>query len=816
MKKALKCLNWFLFLIVPFISLSFSFAVGSINRFEYNRTLVSDFGSSLANNNERFLLRIDNTNEYSIEWSRFFSIYNHDFYNERFSAGFRISDEKYTISLNEKEVGVCLSDIWQTDIANNEDNNAIGLTVSESFKGFDDTSIILPFDIANYLGASIGDKITISFDNEDFELAVFSIYTNTNGFNDETYLNNTLLHDFPTTSFISTDVFNKNLTSYSSNVFFGKDAKKLNACLTELSPIIGVDKNKFIVDDTILNHKLINGQTFIDYSLELLEKVNSLNHYNFTLVFFGFFAIEFLLIVVELIALSRIIKTSDSLVRHPIISCSGFLLFDVLYGVIVTLIGKRILENISTNFGVFILPTFSLRCLSAVTIVIGFLTLLVWMIESYFKTSVTKIKNLLDNNSRKCSAIEKINNISSNNANGGNIGCEVTFSDVSKKTIIAFGSFYHAYSAGSLRIKNFGKMSEQLGFNFCLSCWSDSFEKIQISENSIIHPFAIKPHNVLQKFITLFNPTKNIKKVLKTYCGHIDSIIVYSAFPLVSAIYIKRFCIKNKIKLIFDVVEKFDIKHCTFSGFFSSFIQNRLINNHLISNKVKVISISKYFETFYTKKGIETVRIPFINYPIESTSAFGEKTKKDKTVIAYIGNPAKKKDLLKPIFEAIAKLSIDQRNSLQFIIAGVTVEQLCLTEGINKNDFELAGESIVVAGKLNQDQIKMLYSCIDYTILIRDERSISSKAGFPTKISESLRFGIPPICNITSDLGDFLNETNSIIVGNHSSDSIVVSLKQIMDLRKDDYDCLSANALDTSKHKLSCDAYLNDFKKILM
>ena len=48
MKKALKCLNWFLFLIVPFISLSFSFAVGSINRFEYNRTLVSDFGSSLA------------------------------------------------------------------------------------------------------------------------------------------------------------------------------------------------------------------------------------------------------------------------------------------------------------------------------------------------------------------------------------------------------------------------------------------------------------------------------------------------------------------------------------------------------------------------------------------------------------------------------------------------------------------------------------------------------------------------------------------------------------------------------------------------
>lgn len=816
MKKVFKNLNWFLFLIVPFISLSLSFAVGSINNFEYNRTLVSDFGESLTNNNERFLLRIDDKNDYSIEWSRFFRIYNHDFYNERFSVGFRISDEKYTISLNEKEVKVSLSDIWQSDIANNEDNNAIGLSVSESFKSFNDSSIILPYDIANYLGVIIGDKIMISFNDARFELVVFSIYTPTNYSNNETYLNNTLFHDFPSTSFISTAVFNNNLTSYSSNIFFGKETKKLNACLTELSPIIGVDKNKFVVDDTLLNSKLINGQTFVDYSYELLDKVQSLNHYNYALVFIGFISLEILLIAIELTTLIRIMKTTDCLTKHPIIAYSVFLSFDVFYGVIVTLLGKSLFEKLEKISGVLISSTFSLRYLSAMVIVIGFLTLLVLMVETYFKTSMTKIRNILDKNSSKSFMLEKINHINSNTVCVENVEHEATFIDTTKKIIITFGSFYHAYSAGALRTKNFGKMIEQLGFNFCLSCWSDSFTKIQINENSIIHPFAIKPRNFLQKLTTFFNPTKNIKKVLKAYYGCIDSIIIYSVFPFLSAFYIKRFCLKNNINLIFDVVEKFDPKHCTFSSFLSGFIQNRLINNCLISKKVKVISISKYFDTFYSNKGIETVRIPFINYPIETAGILDKKAMKDKIVVAYIGNPAKRKDLLKPIFEAIAKLSFEQRNKFQLIIAGVTVEQLCLNEGINLKDFELAGESIIVTGKLSQDQVKMLYSYIDYTILIRNEKSISSKAGFPTKISESLRFGIPPICNITSDLGDYLNATNSIIVKDHSSDSIVCSLKQIIDIKNNDYVYLSTNALNTSREKLSCAVYLEDLKKILM
>lgn len=53
----------------------------------------------------------------------------------------------------------------------------------------------------------------------------------------------------------------------------------------------------------------------------------------------------------------------------------------------------------------------------------------------------------------------------------------------------------------------------------------------------------------------------------------------------------------------------------------------------------------------------------------------------------------------------------------------------------------------------------------DFSILLRNSDEEFAKAGFPTKISESLFYGVPPITNISSDLNDYLiDKYNSIIV----------------------------------------------------
>ena len=43
----------------------------------------------------------------------------------------------------------------------------------------------------------------------------------------------------------------------------------------------------------------------------------------------------------------------------------------------------------------------------------------------------------------------------------------------------------------------------------------------------------------------------------------------------------------------------------------------------------------------------------------------------------------------------------------------------------------------------------------DFTILLRDSK-VSTNAGFPTKVSESLALGVPVLSNITSDLCNYI------------------------------------------------------------
>lgn len=43
----------------------------------------------------------------------------------------------------------------------------------------------------------------------------------------------------------------------------------------------------------------------------------------------------------------------------------------------------------------------------------------------------------------------------------------------------------------------------------------------------------------------------------------------------------------------------------------------------------------------------------------------------------------------------------------------------------------------------------------DFTILLRDSK-VSTNAGFPTKVSESLSLGVPVLSNLTSDLGNYI------------------------------------------------------------
>jgi glycosyltransferase involved in cell wall biosynthesis len=66
-------------------------------------------------------------------------------------------------------------------------------------------------------------------------------------------------------------------------------------------------------------------------------------------------------------------------------------------------------------------------------------------------------------------------------------------------------------------------------------------------------------------------------------------------------------------------------------------------------------------------------------------------------------------------------------------------------------------------------------------LLIRDENLRYAKAGFPTKIVESLACGTPPLCNYSSDLELYLEDKkNSIIANGHTSRDVYEAVKKAL------------------------------------
>lgn len=82
-------------------------------------------------------------------------------------------------------------------------------------------------------------------------------------------------------------------------------------------------------------------------------------------------------------------------------------------------------------------------------------------------------------------------------------------------------------------------------------------------------------------------------------------------------------------------------------------------------------------------------------------------------------------------------------------------------------------------GRISRTEVLEDIKCLTFSILLREENLRYAKAGFPTKVVESLFCKTPVICNISSDLAKYLNDgENSMIVETCSSEGLAQVLRK--------------------------------------
>ncbi len=224
--------------------------------------------------------------------------------------------------------------------------------------------------------------------------------------------------------------------------------------------------------------------------------------------------------------------------------------------------------------------------------------------------------------------------------------------------------------------------------------------------------------------------------------------------PINVMIFLKKYAKKHKIQLIHDSVEWYSKEQFKFGRLDIRYQLKNILNKHIIDKNFKVVAISQYLYDYFSSKGIQTVRIPVI-MDAEDIKFNKTHNNSDKLILMYAGSPGKKDNLL-TVINGIKLLGEAQKSKVELRIFGVSKENFQIEDENTINNVKFYG-------RVKHNIIMKSLEEADFTVLIRNSNSRYAKAGFPTKVVESLATGTPIILNDSSDIGKYLEDGQECI-----------------------------------------------------
>ena len=320
----------------------------------------------------------------------------------------------------------------------------------------------------------------------------------------------------------------------------------------------------------------------------------------------------------------------------------------------------------------------------------------------------------------------------------------------------------------------------------------------------------------VSKALSLFNIKRRIRISFKEVNIESFDIVVLTTIAYPGMKYIKKVCQKlNKI-LIIDCVEWASPEEKRFGKLSLSYIHNTKINEHLIDNKVRVISISSYFANYFQEKNIKTEIIP--NLVDVGEIEYFKKNDHKKIELLFAGYP-NKKDAINIAIEGMLLLDKDELSHFNLTIAGISEDNFFKKFKYLRKNKNIIKTFVTFAGKVSSERVAELYKESDFSVLIRNNALRVCNAGFPTKLLDSFKYSTPIIANLTSDIGKYLIDSNNgFVVKEFSANSFMNTLDRIYKLwnsKKLNIDELSKESFNTCIKCFDYLKYVNNINELI-
>lgn len=366
-------------------------------------------------------------------------------------------------------------------------------------------------------------------------------------------------------------------------------------------------------------------------------------------------------------------------------------------------------------------------------------------------------------------------------------------------------------NAGAVRQHVFAKSCMDIGYEINLigMGMSTNFEYMEYEG---VRYISLR-HSNTNLFYKLLDKVFYKKRLKKLLAEQRPKAIMIVDLPLRCIRYIKKYASEKNIPIIHDSVEWYSKEEFKLGRFSKSYIHKNILNKYIINKEFRVIAISEYLRDYYLSKDIQTYRIPFVQ-DVQSIE-YKKKLSKNKIIIVYAGMIGKK-DYFGAIIQALNDLEADELSKLELRIIGTTKSDFIKNTGINEEQIKSLGKTIVFMGRVSRYEVLKNLEEANFTILMRPEHLRYAKAGFPTKVTESLSYATPVIANLTSDLDKYLIDGfNSVVVRGTEKSDVLLVLKKILMYQQDELEELCKNARKSAEEKLDYRHFLNEIKQVM-
>lgn len=358
--------------------------------------------------------------------------------------------------------------------------------------------------------------------------------------------------------------------------------------------------------------------------------------------------------------------------------------------------------------------------------------------------------------------------------------------------------------AASIRVANIGYAIKKGGHSVDYLCLESFGSEPVLWEDSVYHYVFSKETIGMEKMQELLFGSRTLVR-LKELCREqrYDGVILYNTTSFIESKII-RYCRSEHIRVFGDVTEWYEARTPKGKKDLFPYVNALSVDRRIrkLDQKLDgVIAISRYLYDYYSKQGVSLIRIPPIfHYDRHYLDTDGE----CKTIL-YAGSPAVGKDEIGILIDALK--AVNRENvMLKLVFVGVNKPE-------DADALEKYG--ITFRPRCDTDQVIEYVRASDFTVLFRREKRFA-KAGYSTKVAESLFNGVPVLCNeIGGTDTDIENGKNGIKIKGLSMEDVYEGLLQIARLNREESAEIRRNCRMIGDRLFNADHYVEQIDAFL-